>query len=44
MFALLSALTALALLEHWMMLIPLADTKLWRWMMPDKPLPAAAND
>lgn len=31
-FALLSALTALALLEHWMMLIPLADTKLWRWL------------
>ncbi len=37
MFAFLSALTALALLEHWMMLIPLADTKLWRWMMPDRP-------
>ena len=37
MFAFLSALTALALIEHWMMLLPLADTKLWRWMMPDKP-------
>ena len=37
MFAFMSALTALALIEHWMMLLPLADTKLWRWMMPDKP-------
>ena len=33
-FALLAALSALALLEHWMMLIPLADAKLWRWMAP----------
>ncbi|MEM6895872.1 MAG: putative photosynthetic complex assembly protein PuhE, partial [Pseudomonadota bacterium] len=33
-FGLLSALTGLALLEHWMMLLPMADTKLWRWLMP----------
>ena len=33
-FALLSALTALALLEHWLMVIPLPDAKLWRWMLP----------
>lgn len=38
--ALLAALTGLALIEHWMMLLPLADTKLWRWLtaatQPDK--------
>ena len=33
-FALLATLTALALLEHWLMVLPLADEKLWRWMMP----------
>ncbi len=36
-FALLTALTALALLEHWMMVIPLADAKLWQWMLPQAP-------
>ena len=33
-FALLTALTALALLEHWMMVLPLADAKLWQWLLP----------
>lgn len=33
-FTLLTALTALALLEHWLMVIPLPDAKLWRWMLP----------
>ena len=33
-FALLGALAALALLEHWLMLIPLPDARLWRWMLP----------
>lgn len=33
-FALLSALSALALLEHWLMVVPLPDAKLWRWMLP----------
>ncbi|MEM9433365.1 MAG: putative photosynthetic complex assembly protein PuhE [Pseudomonadota bacterium] len=33
-FALLAALTALALFEHWMMVLPLPDEKLWRWMLP----------
>ncbi len=33
-FALLTAMTALALLEHWFMVIPLPDAKLWRWMLP----------
>jgi putative photosynthetic complex assembly protein 2 len=32
--ALLAAITALALLEHWLMVLPLPDAKLWRWMMP----------
>ncbi|EPX75997.1 putative photosynthetic complex assembly protein PuhE [Salipiger mucosus] len=33
-YALLAALTALALLEHWLMVLPLPDAKLWRWMLP----------
>ena len=33
-FAFLSAITALALLEHWLMILPLPDEKLWRWMIP----------
>ena len=33
-FALLAALTALATLEHWLMILPLPDAKLWRWMLP----------
>lgn len=33
-FTLLGALTALALLEHWLMVLPLPDEKLWRWMLP----------
>lgn len=41
-FALLAALTLLALLEHWFMVLPLPDQKLWRWMLPaPKPGPAA---
>ena len=34
MFALLATLTALALLEHWLMVLRLPDEKLWRWMIP----------
>ena len=33
-YTLLVALSALALLEHWLMVIPLPDAKLWRWMLP----------
>lgn len=36
-FALLAAMTALALVEHWMMVTPLPDAKLWRWMLPASP-------
>jgi hypothetical protein len=28
------ALTALALIEHLFMVLPLPDTALWRWAMP----------
>ena len=33
-FALLTCLALLAVLEHWFMVLPLPDEKLWRWMMP----------
>lgn len=33
-FALLAALSALALLEHWLMVLPLPDAKLWSWLLP----------
>lgn len=36
-FALLTALAALATLEHWLMVVPLPDAKLWRWMLPAQP-------
>ena len=42
-FALLAALTALALLEHWLMVLPLPDEKLWRWMLP-APTPTRRED
>ena len=39
-FALLTTLTLLALLEHWFMVLPLPDDRLWRWMIPaPKPNP-----
>ena len=33
-FTLLASLSALAILEHWLMVLPLPDAKLWRWMLP----------
>ena len=30
----LASLTALALFEHWMMVLPLPDAALWRWLLP----------
>lgn len=33
-FVLLLSLTLLALLEHWFMVLPIPDHKLWRWMIP----------
>jgi len=41
-YALLSAITALALLEHALMVLSLPDEKLWRWMLP-APKPAHPN-
>lgn len=35
-FALLTALSALALFEHWMMVLPIPDERLWRWMLPER--------
>ncbi|WP_102109683.1 putative photosynthetic complex assembly protein PuhE [Oceaniglobus roseus] len=43
-FSLLAALTALALLEHWLMVLPLPDEKLWRWMLPAPKLMPKTND
>ena len=37
-YTLLTALTLLALLEHWFMVLQLRDQKLWRWMI-DPPAP-----
>ncbi len=31
---LLATLSVLALVEHWLMVVPLPDAKLWRWMLP----------
>ena len=37
---LLAALASLALIEHWLMVLPLPDARLWRWMLPAaKPTP-----
>ncbi|MBD0864162.1 MAG: DUF3623 domain-containing protein [Rhodobacteraceae bacterium] len=33
-FALLAAITGLALIEHWFMVLPLPDERLWKWMLP----------
>ncbi|MEM7546221.1 MAG: putative photosynthetic complex assembly protein PuhE [Pseudomonadota bacterium] len=33
-FILLATLTSLALVEHWLMVLPVPDEKLWRWMIP----------
>jgi putative photosynthetic complex assembly protein 2 len=40
---LLTALTLLALLEHWFMVLPLPDQKLWRWMLPEAPAVSDPN-
>lgn len=40
---LLAVLTALAVLEHWFMVLPLPDQRLWRWMLPEAPPGAAPN-
>ena len=42
-FSLLTTLTVLALIEHWFMVLPLPDAKLWRWMIPAKSHSQAIN-
>ena len=37
-FAMLGALTILALVEHWMLMSRLPDDRLWRWLLPDASL------
>ena len=37
-YALFTTMTALALLEHWFMVLRLPDEKLWRWMLPKRPI------
>lgn len=32
-FVLLTTLTALAIVEHWVMVLPIPDAKLWRWLV-----------
>ena len=34
-FTLLATLTALALVEHWLLVLPLRDAALWQWMLPE---------
>jgi putative photosynthetic complex assembly protein 2 len=36
-YLLLSVLTALALIEHLFMVLPIPDQRLWRWMLPEAP-------
>ena len=33
-YTLLASLTTLALMEHWFMVVPFRDAKLWKWMLP----------
>ena len=33
-YTLLASLTALALVEHWFMVVPIRDAELWKWMLP----------
>ncbi len=33
-FTLLAMLTALALIEHWLLVLPLRDAALWQWLLP----------
>ena len=43
-YALLTALATLAALEHWLMVIPLPDAKLWRWMLPAPTTTGKSNE
>ena len=42
-YLLLAVLTALALIEHLFMVLPIPDQKLWRWMLPEAPTAQATK-
>ena len=42
-YLLLAVLTALALIEHLFMVVPIPDQKLWRWMLPEAPTAQATK-
>lgn len=35
-FVMLATMTTLALIEHWLFVLPLKDAALWRWMLPSR--------
>jgi hypothetical protein len=35
-YALVSSLLALAVLEHWFMVLPLPSERLWNWALPQR--------
>jgi len=41
--ALASALLLLAILEHWLMVLPVEDTPLWKWAMASRAVKAQAS-
>ncbi len=41
--ALVATLTALAVLEHWFLMLPLPAAALWRWSLPEADKPTAAG-
>lgn len=43
-YALLTAMATLAALEHWLMVVPLPDAKLWRWMLPAPTTTGKSNE
>ena len=43
-YLLLAVLTALALIEHLFMVVPVPDHKLWRWMLPEAPTVPTKHD
>ncbi|MEM0977427.1 MAG: putative photosynthetic complex assembly protein PuhE [Pseudomonadota bacterium] len=43
-YTLLATLTALALFEHWMMVLRVPDAKLWQWMLPNNKATGHQND
>ena len=42
-YTLLASLTALAVLEHWFMMLPLPSAALWQWSLPGKVAPVAID-